>query len=202
MSNDKVNLRQVSLPSEEAVLKEKERLANQKKYRRTVLSTISVLLVVAAVAALVSTLLLSVLQISGASMEPTLHDKDVVVLLRGTNPKRGDLIGFYWNNKLLLKRIVGLPGDIVDIDENGNLYINGELLDEPYITDESRSQGQYDVGFPFVVPEEEFFVLGDNRAVSVDSRAEAIGCVRRDQMIGRVVFEVWPQIRFDLTEVE
>lgn len=197
MSTNDEKFSTVVVPSEEEVIKEKERLQTQSLYRKTIVSTISVLLVVAAIAALISTLLLSVLQISGSSMEPTLTDRNIVVLLRGTSPKRGDIIGFYWNNKLLVKRVVGLPGDIVSMDDVGNLYINGELLNEGYITEESRSQGQYDIDFPFVVPEEEFFVLGDNRLVSVDSRAEAIGCVRRDQMIGRVFCEVWPKLVFD-----
>ena len=153
-------------------------------------STIYALLVVAAAAVLLATLLLPVLQVSGDSMNPTLEDKDILVLVKGENMETGGLCAFYWQNKLLIKRIIGAPGDVITLDENGVVTVNGETLDEPYV--DELALGECDIRFPYQVPENRYFVLGDHRAVSIDSRSSVIGCVEKSQILGRVFLRVWP----------
>ncbi len=183
-------LHTAQIPSEEAVAAERERLQYQKKYRQTLRTTIYALVVVAAIAVLLATMFLPVLQVSGTSMEPTLSDNDIIVLLKTSNFDTGDLIGFYYQNKILLKRVIAGPGDVVDIDEEGNVYVNDELLDEPYLT--SRALGETDLTYPYQVPENRYFVMGDNRATSIDSRSSAIGCIEVDQIVGKVILRVYP----------
>ncbi len=169
---------------------ERRRIKYRKKYMQTLRTTVYALIVVAAVSVLLATLLFPVLQVSGSSMEPTLSDNDVIVLLKNAEIKTGDLVGFYYQNKLLLKRVIGCPGDIVDIDEEGNVYVNDELIDEPYLSE--KSCGVSDITYPYQVPEEKYFVLGDNRETSVDSRSSVIGCIEDDQIVGKVIFRIWP----------
>ena len=154
---------------------EKKRLSFRQKFWRTVGSTLAMLIVVAAIAALAATLFLPVLKVSGDSMTPALQDQDVILLWKTGKLKAGDLVGFSWQNKLLLKRVIGLPGDVISIDETGAVTRNGDVLEEPY-----------------VVPENRYFVLGDHRATSIDSRSSVIGCVEKEQLVGRVVLKVWP----------
>lgn len=182
--------REVALPSMEQVESERKRAAYKRRFRKTMRSTVSVLLVVAAIAILISTIFIPVIQVSGDSMEPSLSDGDILVLLKSDNYSRGDLCCISWQNKNLLKRVIGLPGDVVSIDEEGNVYVNGNLLDEPYVTD--KSLGVCDVEFPCEVPEGTVFVLGDHRSTSVDSRSQSIGCISKDQIVGYVFFKVWP----------
>lgn len=182
------------LPSAEEVTSELKRERNKIRYRRILKSTVYGLVVVAAVAALVATLVLPVLQISGVSMEPTLNNGDIVVLVKTSRLDRGDLCGFSYSNKILIKRIIGVPGDVIVIDGEGTVFVNGEMLDEPYISE--KSLGECDVGFPFTVPEGQYFVLGDHRASSIDSRSTAIGCITYDQIIGKIFFKVWPMSDF------
>ncbi len=185
------NIPQVhSIPSIEEVEEEKKRLEYRKRYRNTLRNTILALIVVAAIAVLVATLVLPVLQVSGSSMEPTLEDNDVIVLWNGSSFNTGDLVGFYYQNKLLLKRVIAGPGDWVDIDEDGYVYVNDELLDEPYVN--NRSLGETDLTYPYQVPESRYFVMGDNRTTSIDSRSSAIGCIEADQIVGKVFLRVWP----------
>ncbi|MCD8321760.1 MAG: signal peptidase I [Oscillospiraceae bacterium] len=179
-----------SIPTQEEVAAERERLKYQKRYRQTLRTTIYALIVVAAVAVLIATMFLPVLQVSGTSMEPTLSDGDVIVLVKNGDFETGDLVGFYYQNKLLLKRVIGGPGDIIDIDAEGNVTVNGELLDEPYLT--TKSLGETDLTYPYQVPESRYFVMGDNRTTSIDSRSSAIGCIEADQIVGKVVLRVWP----------
>ncbi len=185
-----------SLPTMEEVEAEKRRLEYQKRYRRTLRNTIYVLIVVAAVSVLTATLFLPVLQVSGSSMEPTLEDRDIVILLNRSSFSTGDLIGFYYQNKLLLKRVIAGPGDTVDIDEAGNVTVNGELLEEPYVTDPAL--GETDRTYPIQVPENRYFVMGDNRATSIDSRSTSIGYIETDQIVGKVLFRIWPLRRIAL----
>ena len=173
----------------EQVRLEKEKIAKKKRFWRMLRNTFAVLIVVAAIAVLVSTLFLPVIQVSGDSMEPTLKDGDILLLIKTKDFDRGDLCCISWHNKMLLKRVIGLPGDRIDIDSDGVVSVNGEVLDEPYASD--KSLGECDVQFPLTVPENSLFVLGDKRATSVDSRSSAIGCVDREQIIGRVLFTLW-----------
>ena len=185
-----------SLPTIKQVETERKRYRRQKAYNKALSGTIYVLTIVAAVAVLIATLVLPVLQIEGTSMEPTLVNGDVVLLTKTTSFDRGELCGFSWNNKLLIKRVIGISGDWIEMDTDGTVYLNGEKLDEPYA--EQLSVGECDLEFPFQVPQEQYFVLGDMRESSIDSRNTLIGCVAKDQIVGKVFFRIWPfkTIRF------
>lgn len=185
-----------SLPTKQQVETERKRYRRQKAYNKALSGTIYVLTIVAAVAVLIATLVLPVLQIEGTSMEPTLVNGDIVLLTKTTSFNRGELCGFSWNNKLLIKRVIGIPGDWIEIDTDGTVYLNGEKLDEPYA--QQLSMGECDLEFPFQVPQEQYFVLGDMRESSIDSRNTLIGCVEKDQIVGKVFFRIWPfkTIRF------
>ena len=180
----------MSLPTKQQVETERKRYRRQKAYNKALGGTIYVLTIVAAVAVLIATLVLPVLQIEGKSMEPTLVNGDIVLLTKTVNFDRGELCGFSWNNKLLIKRVIGLPGDWIEIDTDGTVYLNGEQLDEPYA--EQLAVGECDLEFPFQVPQEQYFVLGDMRESSIDSRNTLIGCVEKDQIVGKVFFRIWP----------
>lgn len=175
---------------------ELKRYRRKSAYNKALRGTVYVLTIVAAVAVLIATLVLPVLQIEGTSMEPTLSNGDVVLLAKTPNFERGELCGFTWNNKLLIKRVIGLPEDWIEIDTDGNIYVNGEQLDEPYV--EKNALGECDLEFPFQVPPEQYFVVGDMRDSSIDSRNSLIGCVQKDQIVGKVFFRVWPfkSVRF------
>lgn len=178
-----------SMPSVEQVESELKSINYKKKFRKTLLSTVSILIVVAAIAVLMSTLFFPVVQVVGKSMEPTLNEGDILVLVKSDKVTYGDLCCVSWQNKSLLKRVIGLSGDMVEIDGDGNVFINGALLDEPYV--EEKMLGKCEIEFPYKVPENKVFILGDQRETSVDSRSNAIGCVGTDQIVGRVLFKVW-----------
>lgn len=179
-----------SLPTLDQIESERKRYRWQKAYFKALRGTISVLTYMAAIAALIATLALPVLQIEGTSMEPTLTSGNIVLLTKTTNFGRGDICGFAWNNKILIKRVIGIPGDWIEIDTDGTVYLNGERLDEPYA--EQISFGECDLEFPFQVPQEQYFVLGDMRESSIDSRNTLVGCVENEQIIGKIFFRVWP----------
>ncbi len=160
------------------------------RYRKLLKNTLYSLLIVAAVSVLIATLFLPVLEIYGSSMNPTLENGDIVVCVKTTNLKRGDICGMYYNNHLLVKRVVGLPGDSIEMDEAGNLFVNGEYVDEPYVSE--KILGECDLDFPYIVPEQTVFILGDNRPVAVDSRNEQFGCISYEEIQGKIVFRVWP----------
>lgn len=180
----------ISLPTKEQVETERKRYRRQKAYNKALRGTVYVLTIVAAVAVLVATLVLPVLQIEGTSMEPTLTGGDIVLLAKTTRFSYGELCAFTWNNKLLVKRVIGLPGDWIEIDTDGAIYLNGEKLDEPYV--QQPDFGECDLEFPFQVPQEQYFVVGDMRESSIDSRNSLIGCIPKDQIVGKVFFRVWP----------
>ena len=180
----------ITIPSLKQVEEERIRLGRRKQYRKALASTIAVLLVVAATAVLVVTLFLPVLQVVGTSMEPTLSNGNIILLVKTKDFNTGQMIGFRQNGKIILKRVIGGPGDYIIIDDEGNVFVNGNLIEEPYITD--KSKGECDITFPYQVPDNAYFVLGDHRSVSVDSRRSSIGCIQYDQIIGRVVIRIWP----------
>ena len=186
----------VSIPSKNQVETERKRYRRQKAYNKALRGTVYVLTIVAAVAVLIATLILPVLQIEGTSMEPTLSNGDIVLLTKTPRFSRGELCGFTWNNKLLIKRVIGLPGDWIEIDTDGNIYLNGDKLDEPYV--QQKALGECDLEFPLQVPQEQYFVVGDMRESSIDSRNSLIGCIPKDQIVGKVFFRVWPFKRIRL----
>ena len=179
-----------SLPTKSQVETERKRYRRQKAYNKALGGTIYVLTIVAAVSVLIATLILPVLQIEGTSMEPTLVNGDIVLLAKTTDFEHGELCGFSWNNKLLIKRVVGVGGDWIEMDTDGTVYLNGEKLDEPYAS--QPAMGECDLEFPFQVPQEQYFVLGDMRENSIDSRNTLIGCVEKGQIVGKVFFRIWP----------
>ena len=188
--------KRTALPTIDQIETERKRYRWKKAYFKALRETISVLTYMAAVAALIATLVLPVLQIEGTSMEPTLVNGDIVLLTKTTAFGRGDICGFAWNNKILIKRVIGIPGDWIEIDTDGTVYLNGEKLDEPYA--EQIAFGECDLEFPFQVPQEQYFVLGDMRESSIDSRNTLVGCVENEQIIGKIFFRIWPlkDIRF------
>jgi len=169
---------------------ELKRERNKIRFKRILKNTVYTLVIVAAIAVLITTLILPVLQIAGTSMEPTLDNGDIVVLLKTSKLKYGDLCGFSYSNKILIKRVIGLPGDVIVIDHDGNVYVNGYMLDEPYISE--KGLGECDIEFPFTVPENTYFLMGDHRSTSIDSRSTVIGCIPTEQIVGKLFFKVWP----------
>ena len=186
--------KKVLVPSLKEIQTERKRIRRGTYYRQALRGTVSVLVVVAAIAVLVTTLFLPILQISGDSMSPTLEHDEIVILFKSKDFDRGDLIGFYYQGKILLKRVIALPEDEVAIDADGNVYINGELLEEPYVTD--KGLGDCDLEFPYQVPGTGYFVLGDRRSNSVDSRNSVIGAISQEDIIGKVFLRVWPLSKF------
>ena len=189
-AKEKQTPQDMNLPTIDQINAERKRMQNKADYRKALFGTIDVLILVAAVAVLISTLFLPVLQVTGDSMEPTLEHRDIVVLLKSRNYEAGEICSFSWNNKTLVKRVIGVPGDWIEIDEDGTVYVNGEALDEPYITD--KSLGECDLTFPYQVPDHSLFLMGDHRETSIDSRNSVIGSVDYAQIIGKVKFRVWP----------
>ena len=190
MKNNRDEKRKVVLPSREEVARERDRLRYRQRFRRALLVTAGILIVVAAVSVLISTRLLPVLQVAGDSMEPTMEDGEIVILRTTDDLETGDLVAFYYQSRILLKRVIGTAGDRIDIDKSGNVSVNGERIEEPYVT--GRSLGECDIELPYRVPEGQVFVMGDHRSVSVDSRVREVGCVSQEQVIGEVVFLIWP----------
>lgn len=182
--------RQLVIPSVQELERELQRERYRIRFRSTLRSTVYALITVAAVAVLVATLLLPVLQIYGSSMTPTLTDGDIVLSLKEADFQRQDIIAFYYNNKILVKRVIARAGEWVNIDEEGNVTVNGEPLEEPYVMD--KSLGECDIQLPYQVPEGRLFVMGDHRSVSVDSRSSAVGCVAEEQIVGKLIFRIWP----------
>ncbi len=185
MSDEKL-----TMPSADLIQAELKRERNKIRFRRIIKNTLYTLVLVAAIAVLITTLVLPVLQISGASMEPTLKNGDIVVLIKTTDLKHGDLCGFSYSNKILIKRVIALPGETVYIDKSGIVYVNSVSVSEPYITE--FSLGECDIEFPYVVPENTYFLMGDQRATSIDSRNSIIGCIPYDQILGKLIIKVWP----------
>ena len=178
------------LPTVQQLEAELKREKYRGRYWKMLRGTVAVLVVVAATAVLISNLLLPILRIYGSSMTPTLVNGNIVAAVRNGTYQRGDIIAFYYNNKILVKRVIGMPGEWVDMDENGNVTIDGEPLEEPYLTE--KSLGECDIELPYQVPEGRYFVMGDHRSVSSDSRSSQVGCVSEEQIVGKLLFRLWP----------
>ncbi|WP_295219816.1 signal peptidase I [Ruminococcus sp.] len=188
----------MEMPSSEELEKELNRVKYKRRYHVVLRSTVYTLITVAAIAVLVATLWMPVLQIYGGSMTPTLSDGNIVVSVKSGDFQSGDIIAFYYNNKILIKRVIAEPGDWVNIEEDGTVYVNNERLEEPYLTE--KALGECDIEMPYQVPESRLFVMGDHRSVSVDSRSTAVGCVAEEQIVGRILFCVWPLKEFGRIE--
>ena len=178
------------IPSVELLEAELNRSKYQKRFRSVLLSTFFSLLVVAAIAVIVAVLVMPILQITGTSMTDTLNDGDLVVTLKNKQYRTGDVIGFYINNGILVKRVIATSGDWVDIDPDGTVHVNGTPLDEPYVSE--KAFGECNITLPYQVPEGKCFVMGDHRETSIDSRNTAVGCIGNDLVIGKLLVRVWP----------
>ncbi len=179
-----------NLPSAEQLEAELKQIKYRKDFRRILRSTISSLLVVAAVAVLVSMLFLPVLRVTGSSMTPTMKNDELIICSKRSNFKQGDIVAFYYNNKILLKRVIGIAGDYINITEDGTVYVNDVKLDEPYVNE--LALGTCDIEMPYQVPDNRIFVMGDHRSVSIDSRSSTVGCIADEYVIGKVIFRIWP----------
>lgn len=179
-----------NLPTAQQLSDEIRRIKYKKDYKKVLLGTVSSLIVVAAIAVLISMLFLPVLRVTGESMTPTLANDELVICSKKSDFECGDVVAFYYNNKILLKRVIGTAGDIIDIKEDGTVYKNGSKLDEPYI--DEKAFGECDIELPYQVPENRIFVMGDHRSTSVDSRTTAVGCIADEYIIGKVIFRLWP----------
>ena len=188
MNENERGVKKIPVPKQ--VAEERRRLRKRARVTRTIVTALGALTVVAAVAVLLSTFLFTAIQVSGDSMEPTLSDGDVLVLLNARDYSSGQLCCVTWQNKLLIKRVIAVGGDSIDIDREGNVSVNGKKIDEPYVTE--KSLGECDIEFPYLVPEGRVFVMGDQRSTSIDSRSSAVGAVEEDQIVGRVWFKAWP----------
>ena len=178
------------LPSSEELNEELKRLKQQQRFHSVFRSTIFTLVVVASIAVLIATLWMPVLRIYGVSMNPSLEDGNIVISVKESKFDPGEVVAFYYNNKILVKRAVARAGDWVDIDDSGNVYVNNVLLNEPYIKE--KALGDCNIELPYQVPEGRIFVIGDNREVSIDSRNTAVGCVAEEQIVGKLIYRVWP----------
>ena len=184
------NRRWTELPSVEELMRERTHERYRIRYRRALRSTITTIVTVAAVAVIVSYLLMPVLRVYGHSMTPTVHDGNIVLTVRSSNFTKGDVVAFYYNNKILVKRVIAGPGDWVDIDKDGQVYVNEEPIVEPYI--DAPAYGECNIELPYQVPENRWFVMGDKRSVSIDSRNTSVGCVSDEQIVGRIFARIWP----------
>lgn len=181
-------------PDIAALEAELAREKRKRRYRRTLRSTVSALLVAAAAAVLAATIFLPVLRIYGSSMTPTVSEGEIVVSLKGSDFEPGDVIALWYGNKLLVKRVIAGPGQWVNIDPDGNVYVDGAMLDEPYLTE--KALGTCTISLPYQVGDGRYFVLGDHRSISNDSRSTAVGCIEKEQIVGKIVFRVWPLDQF------
>lgn len=190
MKNKKI----VCPPTTEQLEGELKRVRYKSRYRSVLRSTIYSLITVAAIAVLIATLWLPVLQVYGNSMTPTLQNGEIIFTVKMSEFEPGDIISFYYNNKILIKRVIARSGEWVNMDADGNVYVNETLLDEPYL--DEKAFGNCNIELPYQVPEGRVFVMGDHRSTSVDSRNSAVGCVAQEQIVGKILFRVWPLEKF------
>lgn len=190
----KFHIKKLDFPKLETLQSELKHEQYKKRFKKLLRGTVNALIVVAAIAALVATLIFPVLQIVGTSMQPNLTDGDFVLLVKTDKLETGDLCAFYYSNKILIKRIIATPGDYLWIESDGTVFVNGKELEEPYISE--KALGECDVKFPYQVPENAYFMMGDRRETSIDSRSSTIGCIAKDQIVGKILCKFWPLSNF------
>lgn len=184
------------IPTSSELRQELSRVRYKKRYHTVLKSTVYTLITVAAIAILIATLWLPVLQIYGTSMTPTMVNGDIVFSLKTSDFEQGDVVAFYYNNKILVKRMIANPGDWVDIRPDGTVLVNSKELEEPYVTE--KSFGDTNIDLPYQVPDGKIFVIGDHRSTSVDSRHTTVGCVAQEQIVGKILFRIWPLDRISI----
>ena len=182
--------KKMDLPTAEQLEQELKRLKYHHSFAFTLRSTVASLIVVAAIAVMISTMIMPVLRVTGTSMTPTLQNDQVIICNKLAECQKGDVVAFYYNNKILIKRVIGVAGDVIDISGDGVVSVNGEPLDEPYVSE--LALGECDIELPYQVPDNRIFVMGDHRSVSIDSRSTSVGCVAIENVIGKVLFRVYP----------
>ena len=183
-------IKKIDIPTTAQFEAELKRLRYRHNFIKSMWSTIGSLIVAAAIAIIVSTMVMPVLKVTGTSMNPTLNNDEILLCNKLADPKRGDIVAFYYNNKVLIKRVIGLPGDVIDIAEDGTIYVNGEVLDEPYVSE--LALGECDISLPCQTPESRYFLVGEHRSISIDSRSTSIGCIAEENIIGKVVLRIYP----------
>lgn len=191
--SQKINL--TDLPKADDLSKELGKIKYRERYARTLRSTVFTLVTVAALAVLIATIWLPVLQIYGNSMTPTLKAGDMVVSVSKKNLKQGDVVAFYYNNKVLVKRVIATSGQWVNVDKKGNVYVDGKKLNEPYLQKGEKDYGETNIKLPYQVPDGKYFVMGDHRKVSIDSRNKTVGPVDSEQLVGKLTLRIWPLSR-------
>lgn len=190
--------KELKIPTIDQLQKELRRERHRRAYQATLRSTVSALVIVAAIAVLISMLWIPVLQVVGESMTPSLYEGEIIIAPKGARFNKGEVIAFYYNNKILIKRVIANAGEWVNIDQDGNVFINDTPLDEPYISE--KAFGDCNITLPYQVPDGKIFVMGDHRATSSDSRNTAVGCVSEEQIVGRVMLRVWPLNKIGMVE--